>query len=452
MRATILGHASLLFENKDERLLLDPLLRTTNLLGSMVHQYPRALDLQRLPKPTLILITHAHFDHFDPETLAQLPHDVPIVIPPDRRMTRKLGDMGFSEVLHLNTWKSLQHGSLRLTATPSDAPVTELGLIVETDDARFWHTSDAEAPPDTATRILSEYGPVEVVSTKFQPPDAQLNFQHNMGSSFDRCAVAAWLESACQCAPKLVFPYASGLCFTGERAWLNRYAFPFSVDFTADLLARRLAGVGASTIARPGDVITIENRCVGMERQASPFVRQAGPETRVDWEPFDDRRLLGLASDCDRRQLEKELARFLFDGQFARWLTRHTDGDSARLRAFSAWRVLCQIVVHMGSGERWYAQVDFTGETPEPRPGQTAKANYFMHIGADGAQRLIAGKASALEVMLEGSVRIYERLITIRGGRLDAPATQRLYEEFPDPLLTFGSVYSRGSKPEASPA
>jgi hypothetical protein len=75
-----------------------------------------------------------------------------------------------------------------------------------------------------------------------------------------------------------------------------------------------------------------------------------------------------------------------------------------------------------------------------------------MHIGADAAHRLIAGEVSPLEVMLEGSVRIYERLITVRDGRLQAPATARLYEEFPDPLLTFGGARKRGAKPEASAA
>jgi L-ascorbate metabolism protein UlaG (beta-lactamase superfamily) len=451
MRATILGHASFLFENKQERLLLDPVLRTTSLTGSMVHQYPRALDRERLPRPTLILITHAHFDHFDPETLATLPHDVPIVIPPDRRMSRKLGTIGFSQIGHLDTWQSMQHGSLRLTATPSDAPVTELGLIVETDDARFWHMSDAEPSSDTAAKILSDYGPVDVVSTKFQPTDAQLNFQHNMGSSFDRRMIADWLETACACSPKLAFPYASGLCFSGDRAWLNHYAFPFSVDFIANLLGERLAGVGSATIVRPGDVITIEDRRVGVEKQASPFVRQAAAETRADWEPFDDRLLPGLASDGERRALEAELEQYLCEGEFADWVAKQSEGN-ARLKAFREWRVLCQIVVHMGLNERWYAQIDFTGRKPEVRRGQTAAASYFMHIGADAAHRLIAGEVSPLEVMLEGSVRIYERLITVRDGRLQAPATARLYEEFPDPLLTFGGARKRGAKPEASAA
>ena len=440
MHATILGHASFFFENGDERLLLDPVLRTTPLTGSMVHQYPRVLHLENLPKPTMILITHAHFDHFDPETLEKLPHDVPIVIPPDRRMSRIIEAIGFKDVRHLNTWDSLQHGSLRLTATPSDAPVTELGLIVESDDARFWHMSDAEPLPDTAARVVSEHGPIDVVSVKFQPTDAQLNFQHNMGSSFDRRVVASWLEAACECAPKLAFPYASGLCFGGERAWLNRYAFPFSVDFIAGLLGERLSGKGVASIVHPGDVIGIKNDQVSIESQASAFVRQAEPATSVDWEPFDGRQLLGLRTAQERRQFEDEIASFLFDGEFSTWLTKPTDGKPDRLKAFREWRVLAQIVIHMGADEYWYAHVDFTGEKPEVRQGKAPSSNYFTHIGASGARQLITGESSSLETMLGGNVFIHERLLTVRHGRIDAPATARLYEEFPDPFLTYGGV------------
>ena len=437
MRVTILGHASLFFETAEERVLLDPVLRTTSLMGSLVHQYPRALDVGRMPKPTLIVVTHAHFDHYDLETLGGLPKDVPVLIPPDRRMARKLGELGFAELHHLDTWESLQHGSLRLVATPSDAPVTEFGLLVSTENARLWHMSDAEPPPDAAARILSEQGPVDVVSAKFQPADPQLNFHHNMGASFDRRAVATWLEIACACAPKLAFPYASGLCFSGERTWLNRYAYPFSAEFVAHVLGQRLAGAGEATVMRPGDVISINGQGARVERQASPFVRQAGHEADIEWEPFDDGRLPGLADD-ERGRFEEELARVVLGSEFGEWLSKHSSGDSPLLKSFREWRALCQLVVHMGGGQRSYFQIDFAGESPEIRRGQTAFANYFTHIGADAARRLLSGESPPLEVMLEGSTYIYERLVTVRDGRLDAPATTRLYEEFPDPLLSFG--------------
>jgi hypothetical protein len=188
---------------------------------------------------------------------------------------------------------------------------------------------------------------------------------------------------------------------------------------------------------RPGDVISIDGQGVCVERQASPFVRQAGHEADIEWEPYDDGRLHGLADD-ERGRFEEELARVVLGGEFGEWLSKHSSGDSPLLKSFREWRALCQLVVHMGGGRRSYFQIDFAGESPEVRGGRTAFANYFTHIGADAARRLLSGESPPLEVMLEGSTYIYERLVTVRDGRLDAPATTRLYEEFPDPLLSFG--------------
>jgi hypothetical protein len=437
VRVTILGHASLFFEAGEQRVLLDPVLRTTSLMGSLVHQYPRTLRLDQLPSPTLIIVSHAHFDHFDPATLEKLPKDVPILVPPDRAMTRALGAMGFAKILHLNTWESLQHGSLRFTATPSDAPVTEFGLLVETEGARLWQMSDAEPPADTARKIVAENGPVDVVCAKFQPTDAQLNFQHNMGSTFDRNLVASWLEIACACSPKLAFPYASALCFSGERAWLNRYAYPLSAEFVADLLAQRLRGIGTATIVRPGDVVIIERHDPDIRRQASDFVCTTGPAIDCPWEPFEGQPFEGFSEESELQKAEESFARVFLEGEFQTWLTQQAVNKAAKIQNFFQWKVLCQVVLHLGSGKRFCFQIDFSLETPQVRPAETALANYCIHVAGPAAVRLLKGSARPLATMLEGNVRIYERLIVLQNGHIEAPPLRRLYEDLPDPVLTF---------------
>jgi len=440
LQVTILGHASLLFDGAGEQVLLDPVLRTTRLIASQVHQYPRTLDFDRLPRPTAIVFTHAHFDHFDGETRADLPKDVPVVVPPDRRMLRALEKEGFGDVRPLEAWGCIRLGDLGLIATPSGAPVTEFGLVVESPAGRFWHMSDAEPLSDTAARIVGELGPVDAVSAKFQPADPQLNFQHNMGSSFNRRLVASWLETACACAPRLVFPYASGLCFEGERAWLNRYAYPFSAEFVAGLLDERLGDAGSATTVRPGDIVTISDRGACLVPQASGFVRQVAPGTTVDWAPFDDRRLIGLATTAERRQFDEDLTAMLLGSEFAEWLARQSCREGGMLEAFRDWRTRCQASVHLGAGERWDIEIDFGADEPTVRRGKSSAADYFTHIGGDAARRLLAGVATPLEVMLEGSAFIHERIVKVRDGRFDAPSTTRIYEEFPDPLVSFGAT------------
>src|SRR4051794_27267381 len=72
-RVTIMGHAGLFIEAGAERILVDPVLRTTPLAsGSVVHTLKRSLDLTAMPRPTTVVVTHGHLDHFDPESLRTL--------------------------------------------------------------------------------------------------------------------------------------------------------------------------------------------------------------------------------------------------------------------------------------------------------------------------------------------------------------------------------------------
>jgi hypothetical protein len=439
MHVTILGHASLLFETKNERILLDPILRATSLLGSVVHQYPRALNIGSMPTPTLLVITHQHYDHFDLETLEKLPKNIPVVIPPDPKMERLLKSIGFAEFRRLDAWEHTTHGSVRLTATPSEADVTEFGLLVETEDAQLWHMSDAEPPPGTSAKILSDLGALDVVSVKYQPPDPLLNLLHNLGSSFDRKSVARWLEHACACRPKLAFPYASGLCLTQDNEWMNRYAYPFSPEYVSAVLDERLIGVGKSAVVRPGDIISIESSQVRIEKQASEFVRQCDEETSIEWEPLEGDYLRDISRPADKQTFKDELTKVVAGGEFSAWLQTHPK----LLKPFQEWRVLCQFAVRLDETDRMYFQADFTGSSPEARFGKNPAANYFLHLGGDAAKRLLAGQASSAEVMYQGSVRIFERIVSVRNGQVDAPDVKHMYGKFPDPFLCFANARAK---------
>ncbi len=395
-----------------------------------------------MPAPTLLVITHSHYDHFDPETLKELPKDVPVVLPPDSRLGNQLRSIGFTEFRVLDTWKQISHGSVRLTATPSEADVSEFGLLVETDDALLWHMSDAEPPVGTSLRILSEVGAVDVVSVKYQPPDPLLNFLHNLGSSFDRRSTARWLEEACACRPKLVFPYASGLCLTQDHAWLNRFAYPFSPEFVSAVLRERLTGIGESDLVRPGDMILIDRLHVRIERQASAFVRQCDVEASIDWEPIEADLLGKLCHLEDKTRLKDELTQIVEGGELSAWL----QANPKLVEPFVEWRVLCQFAVHLDETERLYFEADFTGSIPEVRLGRRPTASYFLHVGGDAAMRLLAGHASSAEVMYQGSVRVFERIVSVRDGKVDAPDAEHTYGTFPDPFLCFANARARTAK------
>lgn len=80
-------------------MLVDPILHTEPLAsGCIEHSFTRALNLDRMPRPSAVVVTHAHVDHFDPRSLRQLPREVPIVAPRDNRLLAQLHAAGFSNV------------------------------------------------------------------------------------------------------------------------------------------------------------------------------------------------------------------------------------------------------------------------------------------------------------------------------------------------------------------
>lgn len=70
MKVTWLGHAGLLFENEKIAILVDPYMSDS--LGEKSAAYKRRLPPMKEyfeVRPDVILITHSHGDHLDPETL-----------------------------------------------------------------------------------------------------------------------------------------------------------------------------------------------------------------------------------------------------------------------------------------------------------------------------------------------------------------------------------------------
>ena len=98
-----LGHAALLYRQRDQALLFDPWL-----LPWFAESSVPSLWGSLLPKPAAVFLTHDHDDHVDPRTLLHLPKDTPIIVP-SRRNRRTLSydylsllrELGFGHVIEL---------------------------------------------------------------------------------------------------------------------------------------------------------------------------------------------------------------------------------------------------------------------------------------------------------------------------------------------------------------
>src|SRR5581483_10155602 len=209
MRVTLMGHAGLYIEAGEERILVDPILRNTPIAsGTVVYAIKRALSLERMPPPTLIIVTHAHLDHFDPESLNTQSRSTPLVCPNDPELVRSLSELGFHPIA-LNPWDRHRGRGVEMMATPSAAGIDEVGFVFESEGRRFWHMTDAEPTIADGSKIAAG-GITDLVSVKYQPT-AQIQGQvfRNLGASFDTRPVVEWLEAACAAQPALAFPYAS---------------------------------------------------------------------------------------------------------------------------------------------------------------------------------------------------------------------------------------------------
>ena len=324
MRVSILGHASLYIESGDARVLVDPILHTDPIGGgSSAHYLERDLDLSMMPPPNVLALTHAHHDHLDPESLAQVDRTIQVVAPRDPDTLGVLSQMGFDRVHVLDEWASFSRQGVRIVATPSDCDVREVGYVFENDGGRIWDMCDSEADAAIGERVRRDIGACDVVAAKYQP-SAQImtGIFRSLGPQWDKHRVVDWAEAAAATCPKLVFPYASGMAFVGRYAWLNRYLFPLPSNVMADLFTARLAGSGAGTTVNPGDVVQVQGGDVTVEEQACPFVRyvpRAGDEP--GWEPIQSEHLAGLDGAAEREELTERLLGVL-QGPWARWLIR----------------------------------------------------------------------------------------------------------------------------------
>jgi hypothetical protein len=98
-----LGHAALLYRQRNDMFLFDPWL-----LPWFAESSVPSLWASLLPKPAAIFLTHDHDDHVDPRTLLHLPKDTPIIVPSRRNRKRffydypsLLRELGFGRVVEL---------------------------------------------------------------------------------------------------------------------------------------------------------------------------------------------------------------------------------------------------------------------------------------------------------------------------------------------------------------
>ena len=145
---TWIGHASFLVQFTDLNVLIDP--NFANWLFLLKRIKRSGLRIEDLPPIDVVLLTHAHFDHFHKPTLRRLPH------PKIGIMPWGVGDLaynlGFGRVVELEWWESFCQRDWKVTLTPSkhwgarvlrDNQRGYGGFVLEHQGRRIYHAGDS---------------------------------------------------------------------------------------------------------------------------------------------------------------------------------------------------------------------------------------------------------------------------------------------------------------------
>lgn len=190
---TWIGHASFLIQFNDLNVLVDP--NFANWLFLLKRIKRSGMRIEHLPPIDLVLLTHAHFDHFHKPTLRRLPH------PKIGIMPWGVGDLaqnlGFSRIIELEWWESFSHKGWKVTFTPSEHWGARVlrdhhrgygGFVLEHQGRSIYHAGDSayfqgfkeigeRLAPEIALLPIGAYHPESFRRVHMGPDDAVRTFK-----------------------------------------------------------------------------------------------------------------------------------------------------------------------------------------------------------------------------------------------------------------------------------
>src|SRR5213592_2015704 len=190
---TWIGHASFLIQFHNLNVLVDP--NFANWLFLLKRLKRAGLKINHLPPIDLVLLTHAHFDHFHKPTLRRLPHPKIAVMP--WGMSDLAYGLGFERVIELEWWESFSHRDWKVTLTPCKHWGARVlrdnhrgygGFVLEHQGRRIYHAGDSAyfegfkqigkvCAPEIALLPIGAYHPESFRSVHMGPDEAMKVFK-----------------------------------------------------------------------------------------------------------------------------------------------------------------------------------------------------------------------------------------------------------------------------------
>lgn len=162
LQATWIGQGGFIFEAENFRLVIDPYLSDSVERKTGFHRIPaNTMNVEYLI-PGMIIATHDHLDHYDPETIRKSMKLYPdCVLAGPASVRSKAQEDGIDERrFHLlNTGETIKAGPFSLTAVRAEhSDPFAVGIIIKYNDTSMYVSGDTEyfpELPDIVTKSLN---------------------------------------------------------------------------------------------------------------------------------------------------------------------------------------------------------------------------------------------------------------------------------------------------------
>jgi L-ascorbate metabolism protein UlaG (beta-lactamase superfamily) len=155
----MISHSCLLIELGGKRILTDPWMTEPIYWGRLFHRYGLGLQIDELPPLDLIVASHGHDDHLDPQTLKRLDRRTPVAVLDSA--ASKVRKLGFSEVHPMQRGRSLKIDDLVLHGCHGKHPGGQVTFVMEAPDGTIYFAGDT-AYDEGLQHVGRDFGRIDV--------------------------------------------------------------------------------------------------------------------------------------------------------------------------------------------------------------------------------------------------------------------------------------------------
>lgn len=421
MEWNYLGHAGWLCVANGLRILCDPLLDPTHHGGVFEVVPQRTIHTAGL-RPDFIVISHAHSDHFDVQSLrklAQLDTDS-VIFTSDPLVEYAAKRLGFTHTHRAQPMERLSLDGVDLVTTPSYGDGVEWGVIVVTDGLSVWNQVDTVHRSTTDVRTTLEqastglgFAPlkehIDLLLARWQPL-CEIAPMLGHRTSFPYKAYAQVLHEIAAAQPKCIVPASAGGRHIAPFDWLNHFSHPVPQSAFLRDISQRIPSAKAHP-GIPGSRYVVSKDGVHCERRGANQLVQLDQSSTVlapdtEWRPvsvpeLQDYNPWNFSSDHARSTVKNWIHQVLkpaLQERFGHW---HKTGPV---------RLLIQAQFETVTDSY---RIDFGTQTVVVRHEYEHYWDALNVVSGSSLCAVIEGRACWGDVLLAGNLRAFSRMYTV---------------------------------------